>query len=94
MTSFFPDAERVLASVLGLLLFTLNDIRMFNTLPRAPDAPAGQTHGLWLHLMGAAEPVYVTALDLALRWGLAGLTVALCAWALVETFQPAREPAD
>jgi hypothetical protein len=91
MTSIFPNAERVLTALLGLLFFTLNDVRMFNTLPRAPEAAAGQTHALWLHLMGAVEPVYVTTLDLALRWGLAGVTVALCAWAVAETFQP-RKP--
>ena len=87
MTTVFPNAERVLASVLGLLLFTLNDVRMFNMLPREPRAASGQIHALWLQLMGASEPVYVSALDLALRWGLAGLTVALCAWALAETFR-------
>jgi len=91
MTSTFPNAERVLASVLGLLFFTLNDVRMFNMLPRTPAPAAGQTHALWLQLMGAAEPVYVATLDLALRWGLAGITVALCAWALAETF-PSKKP--
>lgn len=90
----FPKAERVLASVLGLLLFTLNDVRMFNMLPREPNAPAGQTHALWLRLMGASEPVYVSSLDIALRWGLASLTVALCAWAVAETFKPAASQAE
>lgn len=94
MTSMFPNADRVLASVLGLLLFTLNDVRMFNMLPREPHAAAGQTHALILRLMGASEPVYVSAFDLALRWGLAGLTVALCAWALAETFKRAANPAE
>jgi len=94
MTSMFPNADRVLASVLGLLLFTLNDVRMFNMLPREPHGAAGQTHALVLRLMGASEPVYVSAFDLAVRWGLVGLTVALCAWALAETFKRASRPAE
>lgn len=90
----FPKAERVLASVLGLLLFTLNDVRMFNMLPRQPEAAGGHTHALWLRLLGASEPVYVSSLDIALRWGLAGLTVALCGWALAETLKSAPSSAD
>ena len=93
MASMLPNAERVLAAVLGLLLFTLNDVRMFNMLPREPHAAAGQTHALWLRLFGAAEPVYVSVVDLAVRWGLAGVTVALCAWAVAETLKPAAERA-
>lgn len=85
--SFLPDANRVLAAVMGLLLFTLNDVRMFHGLPRAPD-PA-HAHALTLQVLGAAEPVYAAVLDIALRWGLAGLTIALCLWALAETIGPA-----
>lgn len=33
----FADVERVLAALAGLLLFTLNEVRMFNTLPRTAD---------------------------------------------------------
>jgi hypothetical protein len=94
MNAIFPNAERVLASVLALLLFTLNDVRMFNMLPREPHTAAGQTHALWLQLMGASEPVYVSTLDLVLRWGLAGLTVALCAWAVAETLQAKKQALD
>lgn len=94
MNATFPNAERVLGAVLGLLLFTLNDVRMFNTLPREPHAVTGQIHAVWLRLMGATEPAYLSGLDLAVRWGLAGLTVALCVWAVAETFQPAQKPAE
>ncbi len=89
----FPNAERVLAAVAGLCLFTLNDVRMFHSLPRAPDPAHGLTHSAWLNLMGAHEPVYLSSADLALRWGLAGLTVALCLWALAETLKPGTKPA-
>lgn len=85
-----PNAERVSAAVGGLALFTLNDVRMFHALPRIPDPGNGQTHALVLQLLGATEPVYAAALDLGARWGLAGLTVALCAWAVAETFS--RKP--
>jgi hypothetical protein len=94
MQSIFPNADRVLASIVGLLLFTLNDIRMFQSLPRTANPGDGQTHAVWLQLLGATEPVYLTAVDIALRWGLAGLTIALCIWALAETLKPQQKPAD
>ena len=79
-------AERVLASVFGLALFALNEARMFQFLPRAPDPGRGQTHTVWLRILEAKEPVYLSSLDLALRWSLAALVVGLCAWAVSETF--------
>lgn len=85
------SAERVLASVFGLALFALNEARMFQFLPRAPDPGKGQTHGVWLRILEANEPVYLSTLDLFLRWGLAALVVGLCAWAVSETFS--RRPA-
>jgi hypothetical protein len=84
------NAERVLAAVAGLALFTLNDVRMFHWLPRASDPGNGKTHALSLQLFGASEQVYVSLLDVAVRWGLAGLTVALCIWAVAETLKPAK----
>ena len=93
MSAAFQNAERVLASVAGLCLFTLNEVRMFHGLPRAPDPAHGLTHGVWLQLLGANEPVYLSSLDLAIRWGLAGFTVALCLWALAETFKPGTKAA-
>jgi hypothetical protein len=84
------NAERVLAAVAGLALFTLNDVRMFHWLPRASDPGNGKTHAISLQLFGASEQVFVTALDLASRWGLAALTVALCIWAVAETLKPAK----
>lgn len=94
MQSIFPNAERVLASIVGLLLFTLNDIRMFQSLPRTANPGDGQTHAVWLQLLGATEPVYLTGFDIALRWGLAGLTIALSLWALAETLKPQQKPAE
>ncbi len=94
MNDAFANAERVMASVAGLALFTLNDVRMFYGLPRAPDQAAGQIYGASMQLMGATEPVYLSALDLASRWGLAALTVGLCAWALAETIGKKPQPAE
>lgn len=80
-------ADRTLASVAALALFALNEARMFQYLPREADAASGHVHAVTLQLMGAAEPVYLSAIDLCARWGLIGLTVALCVWAVAETFQ-------
>lgn len=91
MSGIFANAERVLAAVAGLALFALNDVRMFHSLPRVSDPGNGKTHALSLQLMGATEQVYVTQFDVALRWGLVGLTVALCVWAVAETLKPASK---
>ncbi|MGD9979698.1 MAG: hypothetical protein AB7H66_13815 [Hyphomonadaceae bacterium] len=93
MSSIFPNAERVLASVGALALFALNEVRMFHSLPRLPDPGSGQTHAASIQIMDAATPVYLGLTDLAVRWGLAGLVVALCVWALAETFGKQAEPA-
>jgi hypothetical protein len=92
--SIFPNAERVLASVGGLALFALNEVRMFHALPRSPDPGSGQIHAASIQIMDAATPVYLSAVDLAARWGLVGLTVALCIWALAETFGKQPQPAE
>jgi hypothetical protein len=85
------NADRVLAAVGALALFALNEVRMFHWLPRAPDPGNGQTHAASIQIMDAATPVYLSLSDLLIRWGLAGLVVALCLWALAETFsQPGR----
>jgi hypothetical protein len=89
MQDVFARAERVLAAVGALALFALNDVRMFQSLPRTADPGDGRVHGLALQLWGASEHVYVSGFDLALRWGLAGLTFALCVWAVLETLQRA-----
>lgn len=85
MPKVFANAERVLAAVLALGLFTLNDVRMFQGLPRAADPGDGRIHALSLQLWGANEQVFASAIDIALRWGLVGLTVVACAWAIAET---------
>lgn len=84
--STLPNAERVLAAVGGLALFALNEVRMFHALPRAPDRGSGQTHAATIQIMDAAAPIYLSLVDLTVRWGLAALVVALCLWALAETF--------
>lgn len=85
MPKVFANAERVLAAVLALGLFTLNDVRMFQGLPRVADPGDGRVHALSLQLWGANEQVFASAIDIALRWGLVGLTVVACAWAIAET---------
>ncbi len=47
--------------------------------------------GAWLQTMGATEPVYLSAFDLALRRGLAALAAGFCVWAAAETLR--RPPA-
>jgi hypothetical protein len=89
--SGFPSADRALASVAALALFALNEARMFQFLPREPNQALGQVHSVTLQLMGAAEPVYLSTVDLWARWGFVGLTVALCVWAVAETFQRAPQ---
>lgn len=95
MAELFHKVERVLAAVTALLLFTLNEVRMFNFLPRQPTPGSGQTHAVWLRIGGGAEQVYLSALDLFARYGLATLVVALSCWAVAETLkrQPAAEDA-
>ncbi|MBL8547635.1 MAG: hypothetical protein JNL81_14305 [Hyphomonadaceae bacterium] len=85
--SDLPNAERVLTAVGGLALFALNEVRMFQSLPRGPDPGAGQTHAITIQIMDAAAPVYLSLVDLTVRWGLAALVVGLCIWALAETFE-------
>jgi len=85
--SGFPSADRTLASVAALALFALNEARMFQYLPREPNPALGQIHSFTLQLMGSAEPVYLSTVDVWARWGFVGLTVALCIWAIAETLQ-------
>lgn len=94
MSSMLPNAERVLTAVGGLALFALNEVRMFHALPRMPDPGNGQTHAAAIQIMDAATPVYLSLVDLGVRWGLAGLVVALCVWAVMETFEKHPQPAE
>ena len=91
--SNLPNAERVLAAVNALALFALNEVRMFQSLPRMPDPGNGQTHAASIQIMDAATPVYLSLVDLIVRWGLVGLVVALSIWALAETFEKHPQPA-
>lgn len=88
--TLFANVERLLASLVALLLFTLNEVRMFQSLPRSADPGDGRVHALWMQIGGAPDQVYLSVFDLGARWGLAGLTAALATWALAETFQPAK----
>ncbi|MDX2276734.1 MAG: hypothetical protein NW206_14895 [Hyphomonadaceae bacterium] len=87
----FSKVERVLAAVTAMLLFTLNELRMLHTLPREADLGRGQTNAAAINVLGGSETVYLSSLDLAARWGLIGLILALSIWALSETFK--RAPA-
>jgi hypothetical protein len=88
--SAFEDVKRVLASVAALALFALNEVRMFYMLPTAADPGNGRTHALSLQLFGDFQTVFATVLDLGVRWGLFGLILAACAWAVAETLRPAQ----
>jgi len=86
--NMFANAERVLAAVAALGLYALNDARLFQAMPREADPGSGRTHAVAIQLWGASERVFMSGGDLALRWGLAGLTVAGCIWAVAETLKP------
>lgn len=88
LADVFARVERVLAAITALLLFTLNEVRMFNALPRAPDSAHGQTYAAAVHVFGGSEQIYLAWFDVATRWGLVGLTVALSLWALADTLRP------
>lgn len=84
------NMERVLGAVAALALYALNDVRLFQAMPRAAAPGDGRIHATALQIWGASEQVFLTSFDLALRWGLAGLTVAACLWALAETITPRK----
>jgi len=86
-------AERVLAAVGALALYALNEVRMFQWLPREADPGNGRTHATALQIWGASERVFLSAGDVVVRWGLVGLTLAACVWALAETLKR-QSPAD
>jgi hypothetical protein len=90
LADVFARVERVLAAITALLLFTLNEVRMFHTLPRFAQPGEGKTYAVSVHVFGGAQEVYLSAFDMAARWGLVGLTVALCMWALADTLRRAK----
>lgn len=94
LMTMLGNAERVLTAVGGLALFALNEVRMFHALPRLPDPGNGQTHAATIQIMDAAAPVYLSLVDLTVRWGLSALVVALCLWALAETFGKQPQTAE
>jgi hypothetical protein len=84
------NLERVLAAVAGLLLFTLNELRLFNGAPRA--AGDNAVHATWLRVFGDGAEVYLSTFDLATRWSLASLVVALSIWAVAQSLRPEPSP--
>ena len=78
----FDNVERVAAAVAGLCLFALNDARL---LEQAAREAAVSLRPAVLQFAGPPETVFLSATDLASRWGLAGLTLALAIWALAVT---------
>lgn len=91
MTNAFDDVKRVGAAVGALALLALNDYRLLQTLPPSSDPGSGQTHALTISLFDGQSGVWASVFDLALRWGLAGLVVVACLWAVAETL-PRRQP--
>lgn len=88
------NVDRVLAAVAALLLFTLNELRMFNMLPREADPATGYIYPAALRVMENDGQVYLTMIDVAVRWGLVGITVAAAIWALFDSFRPEPVSAD
>ncbi|MES1199711.1 MAG: hypothetical protein ABUS48_07005 [Pseudomonadota bacterium] len=89
----FRKLESVLATVAALLLFTLNEMRLFNDRPRVSDAVHGFIHGAYLRAFGAPQQVFLSTGDLTVRWSLVALTIALSLWALADSIErkaPAR----
>lgn len=89
--SAFEDVKRVLAAVAALALLALNDVRMIQMLPVTSDPGNGRTHAISLQLFGTPTTIYASIFDLAVRWGLLGLILAACAWAVAETLRPAAQ---
>lgn len=89
----FDNVERVAATVAGLGLYALNDIRLLGSAAR--EAGPGLQRTV-LQAGDLPDVVFLTVLDAASRWGLAGLTLALAAWALAETLprRPGRRVRD
>lgn len=81
----FRRLESVMATVAALLLFTLNELRMYHERPRALDTAHGYVHGAYLRLFGGSEQVFLTSADLVVRWSLVALVLALSAWALADS---------
>ncbi|HVY84805.1 MAG TPA: hypothetical protein VG943_06715 [Caulobacterales bacterium] len=88
----FRRLESVLATVAALLLFTLNEMRLFNDRPRVLDTAHGFIHSAFLRAFGAPQQVYLSVTDLAVRWGLVALTVALSLWAIADSFERSKAP--
>ncbi|MEJ0060764.1 MAG: hypothetical protein WDM79_14820 [Terricaulis sp.] len=80
--------ERVFAAVAALLVFTLNEMRLVNMSPRQMEG--GFPHGVFLRAFGQPQEVFLSSADVAIRWGLVGVIIALCVWALAETLVPPK----
>ncbi|UPT64066.1 MAG: hypothetical protein M0D54_05850 [Hyphomonadaceae bacterium JAD_PAG50586_4] len=67
--TLFANVERLLASLVALLLFTLNEVRMFQSLPRSADPGDGRVHAVWMQIGDAPAHIYLSVFDLSLRLG-------------------------
>jgi hypothetical protein len=88
----FRKIESVLATVTGLLLFTFNELRLFNSRPHALDAAHGYVHPAFVRVFGTPQQFYLSTGDLAVRWSLVALTVALAIWALADSIDRRAVP--
>jgi hypothetical protein len=88
----FAKVERVFAAVAALLVFTLNEMRLVNANPRV--AEEGYAHAAFVRAFGLPQQIFLSTADVAVRWGLVGVIVALCFWALLETLKPAKPEPD
>lgn len=80
--------------LVGLLLFTLDEVHLFRDRPHVIDTAHGYVTHASVRSFGAVADVYVSTADLALRWGLVFLVVAAALWALALTLKPVQEPEE
>ena len=80
-------ADRILV-VLGAVLLTLaNELRLFNARPRMEEG--AYVHQTLMRGVNAAEPVFLSGFDLALRGGLLFIALLAAMWALRASFREA-----
>jgi len=86
----FEKLERVFAPLTALLVFALNEMRLFQDRPRAPAPDEGFTHAAVARVFNANEQIFLSGGDVALRWFLFAAIVALGIWTLAETLPPRK----
>ncbi|MES1158323.1 MAG: hypothetical protein ABUL42_00360 [Terricaulis silvestris] len=83
----------MLATIAALLLFTLDEMRLVSTRPRELDTAHGFVHETYLRAFGTPELIFLSSADLAIRWSLVALTVALSIWALADSIERSKAKA-